>query len=63
MVVKNNKPHFHVTAGLLWRNGMVLITKRPEGSNQIGIGFGIGIGIENVRDPDSDSDPDPEKKT
>lgn len=36
MVVRSNKPHFHVTAGLLWQNGMVLITKRPEGSHLAG---------------------------
>ena len=36
MVVRSNKPHYHVTAGLLWQNGMVLITKRPEGSHLAG---------------------------
>ena len=36
MVVRTNKPHYHVTAGLLWQNGMVLITKRPEGSHLAG---------------------------
>ena len=36
MVAKNNKPHFHVTAGLLWQNGKVLITKRPVGSHLAG---------------------------
>ena len=37
MVVKSNKPHFHVTAGLLWQSGMVMITKRPEGSHLAGL--------------------------
>lgn len=36
MVVRSNKPHFHVTAALLWQNGMVLIAKRPEGSHLAG---------------------------
>jgi mutator protein MutT len=27
------KPHFHVTAGLLWRDGKLLITKRPPGTH------------------------------
>ncbi|UCF57119.1 MAG: 8-oxo-dGTP diphosphatase MutT [Deltaproteobacteria bacterium] len=36
MVVRSNKPHYHVTAGLLWRDGSVLITKRPEGSHLAG---------------------------
>ena len=29
----DKKPHFHVTAGLVWKNGRVLIAKRPEGSH------------------------------
>ena len=36
MVVRSSKPHFHVTAGLLWQNGMVLIARRPEGSHLAG---------------------------
>jgi mutator protein MutT len=36
VVVKSDKPHFHVTAGLLQQNGMVLITKRPAGSHLAG---------------------------
>jgi mutator protein MutT len=28
-----SKPHFHVTAGLIWRDGRVLITRRPKGSH------------------------------
>jgi mutator protein MutT len=28
---RNEKPHFHVAAGLLWENGKLLITKRPKG--------------------------------
>ena len=31
-----DKPHFHVTAGLIWRNGKLLITRRPEGSHLAG---------------------------
>lgn len=36
--MKNNsgKPHFHVTAGLLWRDGKLLITRRPQGSHLAG---------------------------
>jgi mutator protein MutT len=34
---KNKKPHFHVTAGLVWSNGRVLIAKRPEGSHLEGL--------------------------
>ena len=29
-------PHFHVTAGLVWHDGKVLITRRPEGSHLAG---------------------------
>jgi mutator protein MutT len=29
----NDKPHFNVTAGLIWRNGKILITRRPKGSH------------------------------
>jgi len=36
VVVSSSKPHFHVTAGLLWQNGMVLIAKRREGSHLAG---------------------------
>ena len=31
-----SKPHFHVTAGLVWKDGKLLITKRPEGSHLAG---------------------------
>lgn len=31
-----NKPHFHVTAGLIWRDGKVLLTRRPPGSHLAG---------------------------
>jgi len=36
--LKNNsgKPHFHVTAGLIWRDGKLLITRRPQGSHLAG---------------------------
>ena len=30
---KTNKPHFHVTAGLIRQDGKLLITKRPEGGH------------------------------
>ena len=30
---KDSKPHFDVTAGLIWKNGKVLISKRPKGSH------------------------------
>ena len=29
----SQKPHLHVTAGLIWENGKVLIAKRPPGSH------------------------------
>jgi mutator protein MutT len=31
-----SKPHFHVTAGLIWRDGEVLLTRRPQGSHLAG---------------------------
>lgn len=36
MKKSNDKPHFQVTAGLIWRDGKLLITKRPEGSHLAG---------------------------
>lgn len=30
------KPHYHVTAGLIWRDGLLLITKRPPGTDLAG---------------------------
>lgn len=36
MKKNNEKPHFHVTAGLIWRDGKLLITRRPEGSHLAG---------------------------
>ena len=30
------KSHFHVTAGLIWKDGRLLITRRPEGSHLAG---------------------------
>ena len=36
MKQNNKKPHFHVTAGLIWQDGRLLITKRPEGSHLAG---------------------------
>ena len=29
----HKKPHYHVTAALIWKNGKVLIAKRPKGSH------------------------------
>jgi mutator protein MutT len=34
---KDEKPHFHVTAALIWKGGRVLITKRPRGSHLEGL--------------------------
>jgi len=31
-----NKPHLEVTAGLIWKQGKVLITKRPVGTHMQG---------------------------
>ena len=31
-----SKPHFHVAAGLICKNGRILITQRPEGSHLAG---------------------------
>lgn len=36
MKKNNDKPHFHVTAGLIWRDGKLLITRRPQGSHLAG---------------------------
>lgn len=36
MEEKSNKPHFHVTAGLIRLDGKLLITKRPKGSHMEG---------------------------
>jgi mutator protein MutT len=33
----DRKPHFNVTAGLIWRDGRVLITLRPKGSHLEGM--------------------------
>lgn len=33
----NGKPHFQVTAGLITRDGKILITKRPPGSHLAGL--------------------------
>ncbi|NQU13447.1 MAG: 8-oxo-dGTP diphosphatase MutT [Desulfobacteraceae bacterium] len=37
MKIQNRKPHFHVTAGLVWDKGRVLIAKRPKGSHLEGL--------------------------
>jgi 8-oxo-dGTP diphosphatase len=33
---KARKPHFHVTAGLIFRNGRLLLARRPEGKHLAG---------------------------
>ena len=33
----NSKPHFNVTAGLIWKDEKVLIAKRPKGSHLEGL--------------------------
>ena len=33
MEEQNRKPHFHVTAGVIWRDERVLIAKRPQGTH------------------------------
>lgn len=33
---KPPKPHYHVTAGLIWKEGRLLITKRPPGAHLAG---------------------------
>lgn len=37
MAGKTDKPHFHVTAGLIWLHGQLLITKRPKGTHLEGL--------------------------
>ena len=32
-----NRPHFHVSAGIIWKDGKVLVTKRPHGSHLEGL--------------------------
>ena len=34
--MRGSIPHFHVTAGLVWKDGKLLITRRPEGSHLAG---------------------------
>jgi len=34
--MRKSTPHFQVTAGLVWNNGKILITRRPEGSHLAG---------------------------
>ena len=36
MKQKAHKPLYHVTAGIIWRNRRVLITKRPPGTHLAG---------------------------
>jgi 8-oxo-dGTP diphosphatase len=33
---RNHKPHYHVTAGLIWKDGKLLITRRPAGRHLAG---------------------------
>jgi mutator protein MutT len=35
-IIAMAKPRFHVTAGLVWKDGELLITRRPEGSHLAG---------------------------
>jgi mutator protein MutT len=35
-MMRVSAPHFHVTAGLVWKDGKLLITRRPEGSHLAG---------------------------
>ncbi len=35
--MRDNKPHFHVTAGIIRRNGRLLITRRPRGGHLGGL--------------------------
>ena len=37
MKLNNSKPHFHVTAGVIYKNKKVLIAKRPKGSHLEGL--------------------------
>ncbi len=37
MKKQNKKPHFHVSAGLIWMNGKVLIAKCPKGTHNEGL--------------------------
>jgi mutator protein MutT len=34
--MRKSTPHFHVTAGLVWKDGKLLITRRPQGSHLAG---------------------------
>jgi len=35
--MKLNKPHFHVTGGVIWKDSRLLITKRPQGTHLAGL--------------------------
>ncbi len=37
MKQQSKKPYYHVTAGLIWKNGRVLIAQRPKGSHLEGL--------------------------
>ncbi len=37
MEPRNHKPHYQVAAGLIWRDGKLLITKRPLGRHLAGL--------------------------
>jgi mutator protein MutT len=34
---RNHKPHYQVAAGLIWKDGKLLITRRPVGSHLAGL--------------------------
>jgi 8-oxo-dGTP diphosphatase len=35
--IRRDKPHIQVAAGLIWRDGKILITKRPDGRHLSGL--------------------------
>ncbi len=35
--MQTGKPHFHVAAALIWKNGRVLVSRRPAGSHLEGL--------------------------
>ena len=37
MPEKDGKPHYHVTAGLIWKDGKLLISKRAKGAHLEGL--------------------------
>ena len=35
--MRNKRPHHNVAAGVIWKQGMILITRRPEGRHLAGL--------------------------